>query len=175
MRKIIFALSLTILFAGLTMGQAGKPFDVYAGGGVTIPQDEARDDFKNGFNGLGVMAYNAMPSMKYFTKIELNSFKSESNMLLDLTQNNLLLGVGGILSPKVTGLPLKPFGIAGAGIASISFSEGSGSVSKFYYEFGAGAELGSGNFSFFIMARYITISTEIYSFKSIPITVGIRF
>ncbi|MEE9443622.1 MAG: hypothetical protein V3V99_13235 [candidate division Zixibacteria bacterium] len=175
MKKIIPVLIFIFLFTGISMGQTSKPFDIYAGGGISIPQGNASDFYKNGFNGLGAMAYNAMPAMKYFVKIELNSFKSDSTALFDVTQNNLLLGIGGILAPQITGAPLKPFGIAGAGIASISFSEGGGSISKFYFEFGAGAKLGSGSAAFFIMARYVSIATEVESFNFIPITVGIKF
>ncbi|MFH1700683.1 MAG: hypothetical protein ABIE07_08870 [Candidatus Zixiibacteriota bacterium] len=175
MRKVIIVFSLIFLFAGLAMGQSGKPFSIYAGGGVSIPKGFASELYKNGFNGMGAISYKAMPAMKWFAKVELNSFKSDSAIYFDGTINNLLLGIGGILSPKILDAPLKPFGIAGVGIASLSSSEGGESVSKLYFEFGAGAELGSGSASFFIMARYVTIATEEKSFNFIPITAGIKF
>lgn len=192
MKKLFLTLALVVLFSMSASAQDIKPFNIYVGGGLTLPQSDLDDSisYKNGFHLLGGIGFNFAPMIQVGGKLEYFSMDVDDADLegtgLSVSTNAMMYGVTVKLQPKAPMMPIKVFGLVGLGMASIehkigfdagfiSFGTSTGRTSKFYYEFGAGVELGKFPLPFFVMARYIGISTEGQTTSFIPITVGLKF
>jgi opacity protein-like surface antigen len=205
MRKFALTVIVLAIFAISANAQVSKPFSLYLGGGVTLPNspDYFKEGYKMGFHGTGGVGLKLIPLIEVVGKVEYHSFSLDDEEFLgegaedvDISGGTLtaiLYGADARLALNVPGSPMKPFVLAGAGFASLSTSslkiddEEWGkpfeSKTKFYFNVGAGLEIGS----LFIQGRYVSISSEEPSEEavklgaekkaivSIPITLGIKF
>jgi opacity protein-like surface antigen len=137
-----------------------------------------------------------MPNLQVVGKVEYNRFGfdfddgSQSFLTDGGQQNTWLFGGDARMSFNLPASPIKPFAFAGAGMARISVSDFEGtdlvlttaindgleSVSEFYWNIGAGAEMKiSPMVSFFAQARYINVATEGDALTWVPISLGLKF
>ncbi|MEE9443623.1 MAG: outer membrane beta-barrel protein [candidate division Zixibacteria bacterium] len=195
MKKLVLTLTVIMLCAGLASAQISKPFNVYVGGGLGMVQGDVGTLYKTGYHGVAAVGFNAAPMIQFIGKVEYHSFGSDMaptlGIGLDGSQRNLMFGGAAKLQPSLPAFPLKVYGLAGIGMASVQAPDlvivnlitseqvtiTPPSQSKMYFEIGAGAELPAGpSLSMFAMVRYVSISQEGGgSFNYIPITVGLKF
>ena len=189
------AVVLLLIFATASWSQLpSKPFNLYAGGGVSIPTspDAFKEGWKLGLHGSGGLGINfgAIPNFQVIGKVEFHTIPFDWDKAGQPNASGgafqiLMFGADGKLAFGVLAAPMKPFILGGVGGARISFSDISNagntvivdfSETDFYFNIGAGVEFGSGPaLKFFIMARYVNIATEGESTAFIPITAGIKF
>lgn len=190
MKKLLFVFALSLLLTAGVSAQVSKPFNIYAGGGLTLAQGDFGELYKNGFHGLGALGFNAAPMFQLLAKAEYHTFSIDVADM-DASLNTILVGADLKLAPTLPASPIKPFGMAGAGFASTkaeatidlgSFIPGAEIVGEsdrqtdFYFEIGAGAEFSAGpSMALFAMVRYISIQSDGESTNFIPVTVGIKF
>jgi opacity protein-like surface antigen len=200
MKKLFLALAVLVAFASLAGAQVPTPFSLYAGGAVSMPQSPSafKDAFKSGYHGSVGFGWKLMPSFQAVAKAELHSFGLDftetglatSNPNLTGGSNRVFMfGVDGRFSVGVPAAPLKPFVLAGVGLAKVDQTDFSGdplatslnslmpeSQSKMYWNIGAGIELkGTPLFGLFAQVRYVSIATDGESQSFIPITLGLKF
>ncbi|MFH1700682.1 MAG: outer membrane beta-barrel protein [Candidatus Zixiibacteriota bacterium] len=194
MKKLVLTFALIMLCAGLASAQISKPFNVYVGAGVGMVQGDAGTLYKNGYHGMAAIGFNAAPMIQFLGKVEYHTFGSDLTPVLgiglDGSQRNLMFGGAAKLQPSLPAFPLKVYGLAGIGMASIQAPDivsinlitseqvtiTPPSESKMYFELGAGAEMPAGpSLSLFAMVRYVSISEDGQSFNYIPVTVGLKF
>ncbi len=196
MRKsALMAVIFLLIFATAGWSQLpSKPFNLYAGGGISNPTspDAFKEGWKLGFHGSGGLGINfgVVPNFQIIGKVEFHTmpFDWDKAGLPDASGGAfqvLMFGADGKFALGVPAAPMKPFVIGGAGIAKISVSDitNAGSTvavdadeTDFYFNVGAGMEFGSGPaMKFFILARYVHIATEGESTAFIPVTAGIKF
>ena len=191
MKKVLITLGLLLLCAAFASAQVSKPFSAYIGGGLSIPQGDYSDLYKTGYHGMGSVGFGFMPMLQGIGKVEYHSIPVNS----DLLSNDIsvvMYGLDAKLAPSLPAAPIKPFGLAGIGLATmktditLDLSElgtgfapvdvGTAQTTEFYYEFGAGLEMkATPNLNFFVMARYVTITNSVANFNYIPVTVGMKF
>jgi len=184
MKKILFTIGLIVIFAACASAQVSKPFAAYVGGGISLPNGDFGDLYKNGYHGLAGVGFNVAPMMQLMAKGEYHMFSPDG----DVDGGDfkwLMVGADLRFSPSMPMAPIKPFGIAGLGFANLNVSDMNtpllGTVSfesqtDLYYELGAGVEFAAGpSMSFFAMARYVNVNTDGNASKYIPVTVGLKF
>ena len=200
MKKLFLALIILIAFGVSASAQVPTPFSLYAGGAISLPQspDAFKDGFKNGFHGMVGLGWKLMPNLQAVGKIEMHSFGVDFEQtglatayptLTGGTNRIWMFGVDGRFSLGLPAAPLKPFALAGIGLAKIDQTDFSGdplatglnalipaSQSKMYWNVGAGFEFkGTPLFGLFAQVRYVSIAMEDESQNFIPITIGFKF
>lgn len=199
MRFIITLLLLLVAavpsFAQTKILPFDRPFVAAAGGGITVPTGDFKDVFKNG---LHVYVGGGVPLQDYLAAIaKIEYVEHELDPKIGISQGkgadflSLMFGVDLVVNPP-SGGPIQPFGFIGGGFASVTIEEfetesytvGEIQKTKFYFNFGAGVAFHQfGPFAVFIEARYVVqempgqlvTNPKEESYKSIPISVGIRF
>lgn len=187
MKRILITLAMICLCGGLASAQLNKPFSIYAGAGLTMPQGDYSDYYKMGYHGMGAAGFNLYPMFQGLAKVEYHSLPVDAATISN-DATIVMYGVDARFAPFVPAAPIKVFGVAGIGMANIktdaSFDAGDfGSVdlgttssTEFYYEIGAGVEFRtSPTMSAFFMARYVTVANDFADFKYVPVTVGVKF
>jgi len=197
MKKLLFTMVLLVFFAAGVSAQDVKPFSIYVGGGVTVPSGDFADAYKMGFHGMAALGYSVAPMFQILAKGEYHSFAFDNTGAFAKAEyagetkfsggslNIIMAGVAGKLAPSAPLIPIKPYGLAGIGLASMGITEQTigedkieapDRVNKLYFEIGAGVEMKlAPAVAFFVQARYVSISTEGTSTNMIPITVGVKF
>jgi len=194
MRTILMVLVMVILVAAVASAQDVKPFNFYAGAGLSLPNGDFSDGYGMGLHGSVAVGFNLAPGFQVAPKAEFHTFKIDGDVWSALndgaaveggTLNSILAGADIRFNPPLPAFPMKPFLFAGGGYANLSVSdlEVEGlpaqefdSEGKFYWNIGAGVEFGNSPFmSFFVQARYLAISTDMVDYNMIPVTVGIKF
>ena len=196
MKKIILTTALLLLFSVSAMAQVpSKPFNIYGNLGVSLPQspDGFKDFYKMGFHGNVGLGISTAPFMQLVGKLGYHYFGPDKDEMGDAdldggTFTAITYGVDLRASLGVPTAPIKPFGFAGIGMASMKVGDITSSIldtspeiseTKFYFNFGGGIEFKSGPLmSFFIQASYIGISVDDISSERIvmiPISLGIKF
>ena len=200
MKKTIFALVMLLAVASVASAQVPSPFSLYAGGLISMPQSPStfKDSFKNGWHGSLGLGWKLMPNFQAVAKAEVHSFgmdfaqtglATSNPNLTGGTNRVMMFGVDGRFGVGVPTAPIKPFALAGIGMAKVDFTEFTGDAlatslnasspdaqTKMYWNIGAGFELkGSPLFGFFAQIRYVSIATDGEPEKFIPLTLGLRF
>lgn len=191
MKKVLFTIGLLLLCATFASAQVSKPFSAYVGGGLTLPQGDYGDFYKNGYHGMGSIGLGFMPMVQGLGKVEYHSIPVNSEFVSN-DISVIMYGLDAKLSPMLPVSPIKPFGLVGIGMATmktditLDFSSlgtgmspvdvGTAQTTEFYYEIGAGLEMKAApSVNLFVMARYITITNSMADFSYIPVTVGLKF
>lgn len=200
MKKTCIALVVLMALASAAGAQVPSPFSLYAGGLISMPQSPStfKDGFKNGWHGTLGLGWKLMPNLQAVAKAEVHSFGMDFEQVGLATSNPnlaggtnrvMMFGVDGRFGVGVPAAPVKPFALAGIGVAKVDFTEFSGDAlatslnaaypeaqTKMYWNIGAGFELkGTPMFGFFAQIRYVSIATDGEPEKFIPLTLGLRF
>jgi hypothetical protein len=143
------------------------------GAGVSLPQADFADDFKNGFNVTGSAGWhkwNSPLGLRLDVGYDRFSLKGASE------NASILSGVGDVTLKIPQVLAVSPYLVAGGGIYRLS-SSGAGSTSntKGGWNAGGGLTFGVGMAKLFIEGRYTNVSTEGVATKFIPVILGISF
>ena len=202
MRKFLGALLILILMVATVNAQGPpKPFNIYAGVGMTFGSgpDEFRDFHKEGYHMFGGLGLNLIPVIQFVGKVEYHSFSKDFDMFLpdvtDLdggTRRVLMFGVDARLGVNVPTAPVSPFLLAGIGLARSSESDFATVLEEltddeiaildyenqtdFYFNIGGGIE-----FKFlevlnmFVQGKYVAIKQDGDNLSFIPISVGLKF
>ncbi|MEZ5359373.1 MAG: outer membrane beta-barrel protein [Candidatus Zixiibacteriota bacterium] len=191
MKKVLFTLGLLLLCVTFASAQVSKPFSAYVGGGLSLPQGDYADFYKTGYHGMGSIGFGFMPMLQGLGKVEYHSFPVDA----DLVSNDIsviMYGLDAKLSPSMPAAPIKPFALAGIGLATLKtditldlsglgtgyapVDVGTAQTTEFYYEIGGGFEMkATPSLNLFVMARYITVTNSLQDFNYLPVTVGLKF
>ncbi len=187
MKKVFLIIGLLLLCGSFATAQVSKPFSAYVGGGLTLPQGDYSSVFKNGYHGMGSVGFGFFPMVQAMGKVEYHKLPVDSD-LLSSDLSVVMYGLDAKISPKLMASPIKPFALAGIGLATMKqdisitlgtaapIDIGTASTTEFYYEIGGGIELKAApSMNFFVMARYITVTNSLTDFNYIPVTVGLKF
>jgi len=143
------------------------------GAGVSLPQADFADDFKNGFNVTGSAGWhkwNSPLGLRLDVGYDRFSLKGASE------NASILSGVGDVTFKIPQVLAVSPYLVAGGGIYRLNSSvANSESVTKGGWNAGAGLTFGVGMAKLFIEGRYTNVSTEDVATKFIPVILGISF
>lgn len=197
MKRIAVLMMVLSLVAISASAQSVKPFNLYLGGGASLPNGDFSNDYKMGLHAMLGLGLNIGPGLQFVPKGEFHTFSADTDALLEEndylsvsggTFNAILAGADLKFAPSVPGMPLKPYLFGGAGWARLQPSDleyenslGQGTIifakeNKMYWNVGGGLNLSSGPaFSFFVQARYLSINGDEIKYNAIPITLGIKF
>jgi len=143
------------------------------GAGVSLPQADFADDFKNGFNVTGSAGWhkwNSPLGLRLDVGYDRFSLKGASE------NASILSGVGDVTFKIPQVLAVSPYLVAGGGIYRLNSSvANSESVTKGGWNAGGGLTFGVGMAKLFIEGRYTNVSTEGVATKFIPVILGISF
>lgn len=193
-------LAILIAFCAASVAaQVPSPFSLYAGGAISLPQspDGFKDGFKTGYHGSLGVGYKVMPNLQMVGKVEYHTFRVNFDNMPGMeeysggTNKMWMYGIDGRYQFSLPAAPVSPYVLAGVGYANIKQSEFEGpaslglsvlnelvseSITKMYWNLGAGVNLSSGpGFSIFAQARYVSIATEGEASTFVPITLGLKF
>lgn len=204
MKKSLLVIVVMLVFASGAFAQVpAKPFNIYAGGGLTMPSspDAFKDGFKMGFHGTAKLGLKAVPKGEILLNLEYHMFGLDNEDMYGTNVDGgdlsiIMAGADYKLNLGVPLAPVNPFIQAGGGLAIISMSDLSytdpvlgdidvttESINKIYLEIGGGIEFNK----FFASIRIVNIfngSTEYdvsamevkeKSALMIPLTVGVKF
>jgi len=200
MKKLFLTLIALLLMSAVSMAQVGtpsSPVSWYAGAALSLPTapEGFTDGWKLGYHGMVGAGFNVAPKIQMIGKIEYHKFGTDGSSFGSNVEggslNTWMFGVDGKLNLGAPVVPVKPYAIGGLGIASVKISEftstdsslqaslnsGTGeSQSKVYFNFGGGVEFNLGpKTSWFVQARYVSISTDGSATSFIPLTLGLKF
>jgi opacity protein-like surface antigen len=200
MKKLLLVLAFVVACSAMASAQVPKPFSLYAGGLISMPQspDEFKDNFKTGWHFQVGFGWKAAPNLQVVPKIEYQNFAIDydESPVFSTTygieggnSKMWLFGADGRYSFGLPAAPLKPFALGGFGLANISQSDFEGtdplvtaynaaseSQTKFYWNIGGGVDLKTGPaWSLYAQLRYVSVATEGDSFGFIPLTLGVKF
>lgn len=197
MKRIALFVMLLSLLALSASAQSVKPFNLYVGGGASLPNGDFSNEYKMGLHAMVGLGLNFAPALQFVPKGEFHTFSADTDALLEAndytsvsggTFNAFLVGADLKFAPSLPMMPLKPYFFGGAGWARLQPSDldyesslGSGTIvfakeNKMYWNVGGGLNLSSGPaFSFFLQARYLSINGDEIKYNAIPITLGIKF
>ncbi len=198
-RVLLPLIILIVTTSGVWSQIPSKPFNIYAGGGITIPTkpSEFNDNYNLGYHGFAGLGLFVAPMIQAVGKIGLHSSTRDFDDFVDPNADGgdftaLTFGVDARLAIGAPVVPIKPFGFAGIGMSNIKRSDIEPSVefvteppnlesiteTKFYYNIGAGLEFKVGpGFTFFVQGAYIGISSGDISDEAIglfPVSVGLK-
>ena len=205
MKTLQITLALVLVLAmGASAQLPSKPFNVYVGAGITLPDqpDRFKDVYNMGLHGTAGLGLNVAPMIQLVGKLGYHGFGMDKDDYGSIeavagvdggTFTVFTYGVDARISIGAPLVPVKPFGFVGLGMASLVISEitadtnplSEWSSSKLYYNFGGGLEFKTGPaLTFFIQAAYISIAgdTDAKAFGGtdnrivmIPISLGLKF
>jgi opacity protein-like surface antigen len=197
MKKVLMVVAVLLVFAaGASAQMPSKPFNVYAGVGISMltAPDMVKDLQKTGFHAQVGVGFDVMPTLQVIGKVEYHSMPAdEQGYQLALATSESI--DGGTLTPwlfgadakwsfKMPAAPITPYVLGGAGLARVSISDvetPSGTVefqssNELYFNIGVGTEFAaSPAINLFVQARWVNIATEGESTTMIPFTAGIKF
>lgn len=183
--KMIFAaLAMVAMVAMSATAQAPpKPFDIYIGGGVSMPTGNFGDAYKMGFHGNGKIAFEATPMIDIVGNIAYHTFSFDDQGNSDFDGGStsvIMIGGDGRYAFDMPQSNFGPYVLAGVGLGIVSLGDitlpvvgtvDGGSETKPYINFGGGAEVQK----FFFEIKYVIVMTSGDSFSFLPITVGVKF
>jgi opacity protein-like surface antigen len=194
MKKLLLTTAVLLTFSVGATAQVSTPVSVYLGGALSMPSSaDFNTGWKMGYHGLAGVGYKLAPSFQVAGKVEYHNFFFDLGDFVGLDGGDTkvwMYGLDGRYSVGLPAFPLKPFLVAGTGIARLSWSEFEGTsliaaalntsvpdpVNKVYFNFGGGLELKTiPSFSLFVQARYVTVATDGEKISFVPMSLGVRF
>lgn len=195
MKKNVLLAMLVLAMAATVGAQVPVPFSIYGGGLVSIPNapTEFKDAYKNGFHGMIGLGYKAAPIAQIVGKAEYHHFGYDLTNVSGLTdgaQSVWMYGADLRLGLNLPAFPIKPYLLAGGGLAHVSFTPFAGTnlslatalndvlpeaQNKIYYNIGGGLDFKlAPMFGFFAQVRYVRISTDGDPTSYVPLTLGLK-
>lgn len=183
--KVFVILILATLLAASVSAQLPIPIKIYAGGGLGL-QDKPttfNDYYKSGWHMTAGVGYSVMPMVELMGAFEYHSFSSDfvksGDAILSLARGGdikaTMFGLHAKMTPSMPMFPIKPYGLAGIGLAKVTQSDfdwqGGSDVwestlalddqTKLYYSLGGGVLYSFfPKVSLFAEARYTTIQID---------------
>lgn len=188
--KVLVILILATLLAASVSAQLPIPIKVYAGGGLGL-QDKPtvfNDWYKSGWHMTAGVGYSVMPMVELIGAFEYHSFSSDfvksGDAILSLATGGsikaTMFGLAAKMTPNMPMFPIKPYGLAGIGLAKVTQSDfgwpggteigvldywettlGVEDQTKLYYTLGGGVLYSFfPKVSLFAEARYTTIQID---------------
>ncbi|MEW6413067.1 MAG: outer membrane beta-barrel protein [Candidatus Zixiibacteriota bacterium] len=194
MKKALFTLVVLTLTTSVSVAQTPKPFDLYAGGGITFGSspDIFKTQHKEGYHLFGGIGFHMIPLIQFVGKIEYQSFakdfdefRTEITDLSGGTRRILMFGVDARLGTNVPTAPIRPFIFAGLGLARQSESDletafeiaiqDYDSQTDLYLNIGGGIEFKMLKiFNVFVQARYLNIKQDGGDLSLVPVSLGLK-
>lgn len=193
-------LCLLFVASAVSAQMPSKPFSLYAGGALSVPMgDGFKAGWNAGYHGMAGVGFNAIPMMQLVGKVEYHKFGSNFSLGTGYeggAASVIMFGADARMAPSLPAFPMKPYFLAGVGMAKVSYADLTGPASlslaetalldiwnnvwedqtKFYFNIGAGMEvISTPAFSIFAQARYVSIATDFVTTAFVPITVGVKF
>lgn len=197
MKRFLAVLGVVALLATSATAQDVKPFSFYLGAGASLPNGDFSNAYKLGLHASLGFGFNVAPGLQLVPKAEFHTFSIDKDVWMAAegattvdggNLNALFFGADLKFAPPMPAAPIKPYLFGGGGFARLQPTDlnyentlGSGTLAfdaqnKFFWNIGAGLQLGGGPvFSFFLQARYLSVSADDIKYNVIPITAGIKF
>ena len=181
MNRVALRLSTLALAAATFAGartasaQVSSPFHFGIGGGVSLPQSDASNDFKAGFHGQAMVGLS-VPVLPVGLRGDFVYHQMSGKNGLDADLK--VLGGGVNVMYDLPGVMVKPYLSAGLGMYNAKVdagAAGSASETKVGFNGGAGIKFNLTGFNTLLEARYYSIQTSGSSTTFVPITFGIMF
>jgi opacity protein-like surface antigen len=185
----VLALSLALVAAAAAargQGASGVHFGLF--GGASLPMDETKDVFDDGWHGGAMLAINA-PVAPIGLRIEgIYSQMDREEILAGVTGELKILGAAAnlVLGPRTP--VVRPYFIGGAGYYRLEFDTRSDlfdfedEENNFGWNAGAGISFSLGGVHLFVEGRYHSISIDEIAgdedapdVKIVPVSVGLVF
>lgn len=171
--SLLAAVAATVVMSA-TVAEAQSPIRFGLAGGLSLPQGDLGESFKNGFHGQGMLGFGMMAlpvklraDLSYHS-LDLDSDLIDDNLRVISGALNAIVGMGGI--------GVKPYVTGGVGFYNSKFGEDADSANDFGLNGGAGLEFSLTGMSTFVEVRYVKVFVEgDNSFALVPITFGIMF
>ena len=188
-------LALTVLLLAGTAGAQMSPIKLYAGLGMGLPQAPAvfDDNFKTGFGAMAGVGLGLIPKLEAVPTLEYYSFDNDIDQFGVGKMKIVMFGVNGKLNLGIPTVPMKPYLLAGGGMArftmgnvtvpqnasdamkgladAVSFED----QTKFFYNIGGGLEW---KFliavSIFAQGRYVHLATDGDPTRFWALNVGVK-
>jgi hypothetical protein len=193
MKKLFMILAITLLATSVS-AQVSVPVSAYLGGAMSVPAStDFNSAWKWGYHGWAGVGYKMAAGLQVTGKVEYHNFFFDMMDYVGVEGGNTkvwMYGVDGRYKLNLPAFPIKPFVLAGAGIARVSWDDFEGTSliastlnatvpdpqSKMYYNFGGGLELMAlPTFGLFAEARYVSIGTDGERMNFVPMSLGLRF
>lgn len=173
-RKLTVAAALVLVsLAGASTAQAQARASFFVGGGAVIPMGDFADNYGTGWNGMGGVQFS-LPGLPF--GIRVDGMYSQNNLDSETVDGKVKILSGNadaVFAFGAPGAPIKPYVLAGIGMASVKEEIGSaeGDETEVAFNGGAGINFMLSSLSIFVEARYFNVGDGSY----IPISAGIRF
>lgn len=185
-RTLGIVLLSTLLTASVS-AQLSSPIKVYAGGGLSEQHKPPvfGDWYKTGWHLTAGVGYDVMPFVELAGNFEYHTFSNNLSGIVGGTVDGgdiraAMFGLHAKVKPSLPMIPIKPYGLAGIGLAKVTQSDfdwpsetkigtaddwdaalGLDDQTKFYYCFGGGIMYSLfPKVSLFAEARYTTIQID---------------
>lgn len=194
MKKLLITLAITLLLAAGVSAQVSVPVSVYLGGALSVPATgDFNDGWKWGYHGWAGVGYKMGAGLRITGKVEYHDFFFDMMDVVGVEGGDTkvwMYGIDGRYKLNIPAIPIKPFVLAGGGVARVSWDEFEGTSliastlnesipepqSKMYFNIGAGLELMAlPTFGLFAEARYVSIGTDGERMNFVPMSLGLRF
>lgn len=170
--SLLAVVTMTIVM-GASVVEAQSPVRFGLAGGLSLPQSDLGDSFKNGFHGQAMLGFGMMAlPVKLRADLTYHSLGFDS----DLVDEDLRV-IGGALNATVGmgGIGVKPYLTGGLGFYNSKFGDGD-AENDVGINGGVGLEFGLTGMSTFLEVRYVKIFVgDDASAAIVPITFGIMF
>ncbi|MDH3892268.1 MAG: outer membrane beta-barrel protein [candidate division Zixibacteria bacterium] len=188
--KAITTLTTILILATTVSAQLPSPIKVYAGGGLSIQHKPPTFDgwYKIGWHMTTGVGYSVAPMVELVGSFDYHTFTSDFTKSGDATLGRVgggdikaaMFGVNAKVKPSLPMIPIKPYGVAGIGMAKVTQTDfdwppltkvgtarfwedvlGLEDQTKFYYRFGGGVIYSLfPKVSLYAEARYTTIQID---------------
>jgi len=181
MRRVATAVAAALigLLASVNAARAqGAEFSL--GGGIDAPLGTFNDGFKTGFHGLAGVSF-IPPASPVGIQVDGTYSQYSDDTPADI-KRQLIYGTANVVwkFPTAEASMFHPYLIGGGGVYNSKLKgndvlSGTGSVTKFGINAGAGFDIKAGAAGLFAEGRFHDVFTNGNNLKFIPITVGVRF
>jgi hypothetical protein len=163
-----------LLAPSMLSAQANKPLAFTVFGGASVPTGDAGNSFNTGYTVGGAM------DMRNSSMLGLRAEASYARMSIKVpgvSGNTSDMGgnLNAVLWTSSRPSSVSPYITGGASFAHYDFGAGAPTENHWGYNAGAGLDFAMGPIPARIDARYQAISATGASFKTVPLTFGIRF
>jgi opacity protein-like surface antigen len=165
----------SLVAASAAQAQTGRA-NFFLGGGATIPTGDFGDAFKTGWNGVGGVNF-MIPGVPF--GIRVDGMYSQNSLDSSIDGKAKIFGgnADAVFAFGAPGSMVKPYIMAGVGMANVKFDIGgtSDDETKFAFNGGAGVNFLMSSMTVFVEARYFSVNTSGSSINYIPLSVGLKF
>lgn len=185
MKRICWSIMFACLLAGAAAAQPGIGFNLYGGGGVSIPSSDLGDVGKTGYHGSVAVGISPVPSMETAARFAYNSFGIKDVDGEKFTVSEYGLDIRANLAAP--GFNFRPYALVGGGLAKYDFPStlptemlegaltGVKPDTKFFYCIGGGIKVNAlPKVNFFLEARYTKLAAEDQNLDYLPLSIGLN-